>query len=116
MLSWRHAAIGISRVHLKCGGFKRDYGADDPVVDEQAAHGSWVAGTVYARGIKEAPGAIESKRMRYREISLEWHKFLGFQAPVMRKRRYSQLRGSSEGDRQQKRNREYITIILSDDE
>lgn len=113
VISWRHAAIGISRMHLKCGGFKRDYGADDPAVDEQAAHGSWVAGTVYARGIKEAPGIIESKRMRYRAISLEWHKFLGFQAPVTRKRRYSQLSGSSEGDRQQKRDHKYITITLA---
>ena len=29
ILSYRHAAIAISRVHLQCGGFKRDYGTDD---------------------------------------------------------------------------------------
>lgn len=69
VLNWRHAAIGISRVHLKCGGFKRDYGPDDPVVDEQAVHGSWTAGTIYARGLKEAPGVIEAKRTRYRVFS-----------------------------------------------
>ncbi|KAJ5602288.1 hypothetical protein N7510_011822 [Penicillium lagena] len=40
VLSWRHVAIGISRMHLKCGGFKRDYGVEDQVVDQQAGHGS----------------------------------------------------------------------------
>lgn len=115
VLTWRHAAIGISRVHLKCGGFRRDYGPDDPTVDEQAAHGSWVAGTVYARGLKEAPGVIEAKRIRFREISLEWHKFLGFKAPVARKRRYSQLRNGGE-EQARKRRQEYITINMSDDE
>ncbi|KAJ5557941.1 hypothetical protein N7513_003527 [Penicillium frequentans] len=115
VLSWRHAAIGISRVHLKCGGFKRDYGADDPVVDEQAAHGSWVAGTVYARGLQEAPGVIESKRMRYRAISLEWHRFLGFEAPRMLKRRYSQLENGQKSSAL-KTGPEYITIYFSDDE
>ena len=27
--SYRHAAIAISRVHLKCGGFKKDYGIEE---------------------------------------------------------------------------------------
>jgi hypothetical protein len=41
ILSYRHAAIAISRVHLKCGGFKRDYGGtDDAAFNEQASHGS----------------------------------------------------------------------------
>ena len=115
VLTWRHAAIGISRIHLKCGGFRRDYGPDDPIVDEQAAHGSWVAGTVYARGLKEAPGAIEAKRIRFRGISLEWHKLLGFEAPVAPKRRYIHL-GNSEEEGPRKRRREYITIDMSDDE
>ncbi|KAJ6111298.1 hypothetical protein N7486_003533 [Penicillium sp. IBT 16267x] len=116
VLNWRHAAIGISRVHLKCGGFKRDYGPDDPVVDEQAAHGSWIAGTVYARGLQEAPGVIEAKRIRYRAISSEWHKLLEFDAPRCPKRRYSQLGDSDKALSAQKRRREYITINYSEDE
>jgi hypothetical protein len=60
ILSYRHAAIAISRVHLKCGGFKRDYGTDDAAFNEQASHGSWIAGTVYARGLQEAPGHVEA--------------------------------------------------------
>ncbi|RHZ49046.1 uncharacterized protein CDV56_103939 [Aspergillus thermomutatus] len=44
-LSYRHAAIAISRVHLKCGGFKQDYsGTDNAAFNEQASHGSWIAG------------------------------------------------------------------------
>ncbi|KAJ5630186.1 uncharacterized protein N7484_010286 [Penicillium longicatenatum] len=105
----------LQLVHLKCGGFRRDYGLDDPTVDKQAAHGSWVAGTVYARGLKEAPGAIEGKRMRFRGISLEWHKFLGFEAPVARKRRYSQI-GNGDEEQAWKHRQEYITIAISDDE
>jgi hypothetical protein len=80
ILSYRHAAIAISRVHLKCGGFKRDYGTDDALFNEQASHGSWTAGTVYARGLQEAPGHVEARRRRYRAISREWHGFLGFEA------------------------------------
>jgi hypothetical protein len=79
ILSYRHAAIAISRVHLKCKGFKRDYGTDESTFDEQASHGAWMAGTVYARGLQEAPGHIEARRQRYRAISREWHQFLGFE-------------------------------------
>ncbi|KAK7177671.1 hypothetical protein PSPO01_16281 [Paraphaeosphaeria sporulosa] len=56
ILVYRHLAIAISRQHLLCGGFKRDYGVDKKLVDEQATHGTWIAGTVYARGLQEAPG------------------------------------------------------------
>jgi hypothetical protein len=40
ILSYRHAAIAISQVHLKCGGFKQDYGTDDATFNEQASHSS----------------------------------------------------------------------------
>lgn len=116
VLTWRHAAIGISRMHLKCGGFKRDYGRDDPIVDEQAAHGTWVAGTVYARGLKEAPGVIEVKRIRFREISSEWHKLLGLNTPRDQKRKYSQLGESEKASFARQRRCEYINIDFSDDE
>lgn len=51
---------------------------DKKLADEQATHGSWVAGTVYARGLQEAPGHVEVRRMDYRAVSREWHDFLGF--------------------------------------
>jgi hypothetical protein len=71
---------------------------------------------MYARGLKEAPGVIEGKRIRYRTISTEWHKLLGFNVPGGRKRRYSQLGDSEKAKFAEKRRREYITIDYSEDE
>jgi len=34
IMMYRHMAITISRQHLRCGGFKRDYGVDKKMVDE----------------------------------------------------------------------------------
>ncbi|KAF9882522.1 hypothetical protein FE257_008177, partial [Aspergillus nanangensis] len=79
IISYRHAAIAISRVYLKSSGFKRDYGIEEVGLDKQAGHDSWTAGTVYARGLQEAPGHIEAQRRQYRAISREWHGFLGFE-------------------------------------
>ncbi|KAI9034791.1 uncharacterized protein KD926_005471 [Aspergillus affinis] len=96
ILSYRHAAIAISRVHLKIGGFKRDYGTDSAALDEQASHGSWAAGTVYARGLQEAPGHVEARRRQYRAISREWHGFLGFETYLgPRKRTAEEPQGRS---------------------
>lgn len=78
IMMYRHMAIAISRQHLTCGGFKRDYGINKKLADVQASHGSWVAGTIYARGLREAPGHIEARRREYRVVSREWYRFLGF--------------------------------------
>lgn len=75
---YRHVAIAISRVHLKSGGFKRDYGMEEKKTDDQASHTTWIAGTIYARGLEEAPGAVAERRAEYRLVSREWHNFLGF--------------------------------------
>ncbi|KAF7184796.1 hypothetical protein CNMCM7691_006404 [Aspergillus felis] len=90
ILSYRHAAITISWVHLKCGGFKQDYRADDAAFNKQASHRSWIAGTVYARGLQEAPGYIEARRRQYRAISREWHGFLGFETYLGPRKRPAQ--------------------------
>ncbi|MCJ1360602.1 MAG: hypothetical protein MMC33_010610 [Icmadophila ericetorum] len=78
IMTYRHAAIAISRTHLTGGGFKRDYGIEDKAVDTQAAHSSWIAGSVYARGIEEAPGHVTARKEEYRQICREWHAWLGF--------------------------------------
>lgn len=78
ILIYRYIAIAISRQHLPSSGFKRDYGIDKKLADEQATHGTWVAGTVYARGLQDAPGHVKMCSMEYRAISREWHSFLGF--------------------------------------
>ena len=75
---YRHLAVAMSRKHLSCGGFKRDYDVDDTMVDTQASHTTWTAGTVYARGLEEAAGHVEARKSEYRKVSQEWHSFLGF--------------------------------------
>ncbi|EAU31660.1 predicted protein [Aspergillus terreus NIH2624] len=108
--SYRHAAIAISRVHLKCGGFKRDYGTDSAAFDEQASHGTWAAGTVYARGLQEAPGHVEERRRQYRAISREWHQFLGFAVSLGPRKRPAE--DPPEGARAK---RTYISIEMEKD-
>jgi hypothetical protein len=73
---YRHLAIAISRKHLAGSGFKRDYGPEN--LDTQATHTPWTAGRIYARGLEEAPGHVQTRRAEYRKISQEWHRFLGF--------------------------------------
>jgi len=77
---WRHAAIAISRRHLKQAKFKKDYdiGTEMTWNDAQACHLADLAGSVYARGIEEAPGHVASARAEYRQISRAWHSWLGF--------------------------------------
>jgi hypothetical protein len=75
---YRHLAVAISRKHLPCGGFKRDYGLEDTKFDQQSGHASWTAGSIYARGIAEAAGQVEERKAEYRKVSQEWHRFLGF--------------------------------------
>jgi hypothetical protein len=86
--TYRHIAIAISRQHLKCGGFKRDY---EPlgggIAEQQAAHEPLFAGAVYARGVEEAPGHVKAKRLQYRLVSREWHNFLGFQVGLGARKR-----------------------------
>ena len=43
----------------------------------QTAHPGPCAGQVYARGLEEAPGHVASAKAEYRQISIEWHRFLG---------------------------------------
>jgi hypothetical protein len=78
---WWHAAIAISHWHLRQAKFRKDFdiGAG-PIAtwnDAQACHAADLAASVYARGIEEAPGHTEQARAEYRQISREWHAWLG---------------------------------------
>ena len=68
----------MSRVYLKSRGFKQDYGIKEKSLNDQASHTTWIAGSIYARGLEEAPRAIEARRAEYRMVSREWHTFLRF--------------------------------------
>jgi hypothetical protein len=80
-------AIAISRVHLKCGGFKRNYRVDEKSTNQQTTCTSWIAGLIYARRIEETLGAVEARRTECRRVSREWHDFLGFRAYLSFQRR-----------------------------
>jgi hypothetical protein len=79
---YREVAIGISRKFMRgTTTFQEDEGEskeEDDISDEQAGHGSHVAGMVYARGIMEMAGVVMSKRRQFRTSSTDWHQFLGF--------------------------------------
>jgi hypothetical protein len=82
---WRHASIAISRRHLPEGyKFKRDYGLDEEssAIDLQAAHTSRIAGSCYARDVREAHGHVASIRAEYRQLSRSWHTCMGFGVPL----------------------------------
>jgi len=53
-------------------------GDDGEIADNQAAHGSHIAGMIYARNIMEQSGVVASKRDQFRALSEDWHRFLGF--------------------------------------
>ena len=107
--SWREISIAISRKYLRKGEgrFGRDEedidgeGEDDEVEDMQAGHGTHVAGTVYARGIREQDGVVESMRQKYRQASENWHRFLGFddnsQQPGKKRKRTGWEENAEEG-------------------
>jgi hypothetical protein len=50
------------------------------VADLQAGHSPHVAGLVYARGIMEQPGVVQSRREQFCISSTDWHRFLGFES------------------------------------
>lgn len=94
---YRHLSIAISRKHLPSGGFKRDYGLEDTKFDNQSSHSSWTAGSIYARGLEEAPGHVEARKAVYRQISREWHEFLGFaQSSLPSREALSSLNGQGQ--------------------
>jgi hypothetical protein len=93
---YRQIAIAISRRWIRKGV---ENGADehddgnwlqgDPsgdIADEQATHSPHVAGAVYARDTRELAGATASRRQQFRAISVDWHRFLGFQSTEQAKK------------------------------
>lgn len=87
---YRQIAIAISRRWIRKGmengadeHSDGDWLQDDPsddIADEQATHSPHVAGAVYARDTQELAGATASRRQQFRAISVDWHRFLGFQS------------------------------------
>ncbi len=93
--AWRNIAIAISRRFLRpSSAFPQNVqedNSDTPIDEEvdaeesyqdlQAGHSSHVAGMAYARQLHEAPGTLSFRQMMFRNISQDWHQFLGFPSP-----------------------------------
>ncbi|KAG7004581.1 hypothetical protein G7Y79_00024g055310 [Physcia stellaris] len=87
--SWRDVSIAVSRKHMhkEEGRFREseedwDHEEDDDEMEDlQAGHGSHVAGAVYARSIREGDGMLASTRQKFRRVSENWHRVLGFEVP-----------------------------------
>ncbi|MCJ1379568.1 hypothetical protein MMC17_002670 [Xylographa soralifera] len=87
LAAYRNIAIVITRRYLtERNAFTKDEEDEDgdlnedEIVNLQAGHGSHVAGMMYARGVREKDGAVESRRKRFRKASEAWHSLLGFAA------------------------------------
>jgi RecQ family ATP-dependent DNA helicase len=88
--AWRHIAIAIANRHLNKafgqdnvdgeGGEEDEDGIEDSAWDLQAGHGTHVAGMVYARELQQGVFSTAPRRERFRAVSRQWHRFLGFGA------------------------------------
>ncbi|KAF4479351.1 Bloom syndrome protein-like protein [Colletotrichum fructicola Nara gc5] len=87
---WRHMAVAIANRYLN-EAFGRaddktndndddDVGVEDSALDLQAGHGTHVAGMIYGRLYQEAPFGTAALRDRFRAVSRQWHRLLGFGA------------------------------------
>lgn len=55
---------------------------EDDIADIQAGHTSHIAGMIYARGVMEQAGVVQTKQQRFRKSSIDWHRFLGFGSAI----------------------------------
>jgi superfamily II DNA helicase RecQ len=93
--AWRHIAIAISRRYLS-GRFVADEAEEevdwetfdednldgDSPWDLQAGHGTHIAGMIYARELRQAPGQTMGRQDIFRQVSQEWHRFLQFGSSI----------------------------------
>src|SRR5277367_6555500 len=92
--AWTHIAIGISRRYLR-GRFTVDEEEEvdwetfdednldgDSPWDLQAGHGTHIAGMIYARLLRQAPGQTMGRQDMFRQVSQEWHRFLQFTSTI----------------------------------
>lgn len=109
IMAWRHIAIAIYRRYIHGKRANRlineidddqaqESDDEDEFFDLQAGHGSMVAQSIYARNLSEADGQVQSRREGFREVSIQWHRFLMFQSVMQtvgafqsRQGRYSQV-------------------------
>ena len=92
--AYREIAIAISRQWVRGdSAFQRDSEdesieaqverMDGDAADEQATHSPHIAGLIYARDVMELVGSSVDRRRRFRKVSEDWHRFLGFESTAV---------------------------------
>ncbi|KAK5677284.1 hypothetical protein LTS10_010473 [Elasticomyces elasticus] len=114
--AYREIAIAVSR---QDSAFQRDNedeniearidSIDGDAADEQATHSPHIAGLIYARDVMELVGSSGDRRRRFRKVSEDWHRFLGFESTAVKderqgptKRKWCRFEGDAE-DKQVRR-------------
>jgi superfamily II DNA helicase RecQ len=92
--AWRQISIAIARKFIReeyrfdssegeayeGDDFDKDNQQGDSAWDLQSGHETRMAGMVYARLLSEGEFETQSQKERYRTVSQEWHRFLGFKS------------------------------------
>ena len=92
--AYREIAIAISRRWIRGStAFQQDEDDENDqwrrqnisgeIADEQAAHSPHTAGLIYARNAMEMSGATADRRQQFRAVSMDWHRFLGFESTAV---------------------------------
>ncbi|KAK0768541.1 hypothetical protein LTR59_017590 [Friedmanniomyces endolithicus] len=96
--AYREIAIAVSRQWVRGdSAFQRDNedesieaqidSMDGNAADEQATHSPHIAGLIYARDVMELVGSSADRRRRFRKVSEDWHRFLGFESTAVKDER-----------------------------
>lgn len=83
-ISWKFMR-GLAAFRTEEGDKKEEWEEENTaaaIADKQAGYMSHIAGLIYARAIMEQAGAVADKRQQFRMLSIDWHRFLGFQSAV----------------------------------
>ena len=91
--AWRQVSIAIVRKFIReeyrfdteegdeaCEDFDEDNYQGDSAWDMQSGHGTRMAGMIYARLLFEGTYETQTQKEKYRQVSQEWHRFLGFKS------------------------------------
>ena len=94
--AWRQIAIAIARRFIReeyrfdtgegdsdqYDDFDEDNHQGDSAWDLQSGHGTRMAGMIYGRLLFEAGFETQSQKEQFRQVSQEWHQFLGFPSAI----------------------------------
>jgi superfamily II DNA helicase RecQ len=125
LASYRHCAVAFSRRFCGEDGFQEEggdeedqeddieavYTGQDAVSDLQAGHGTHTAGMIYARGVDELDGAVQTLRARFRKESIKWHiNVLGFKPYIIDSVIQSRINSLTTQQSKKRQHDEYLAL------